>query len=133
MLLRIQYNNNPKTNAFKGGPNHLKKYERELKKHLGAWKWATIYAHGKGAGILYYYHHTTGMDRLNKKQYQAAINSEQINLYIVYTPEEKKRRGTEQGQSIPNKSLAQMRSYYTKGVAKVMAFRNNKLIETYPA
>ncbi len=133
MLLKIKFFDQSDAKPFKGGAHHTKKFERLLKKTLTKWHWATIYGHGPHSPILHYYHNSMGLNQLNKKQFLQALNSEQINLYIVYTPDEKKRRGSESGQSIPNKSLEAMASYYTKGVSKVMAYQNNELIQTYPS
>ena len=131
MLLKVKFNDQSEAKPFKGGPNHTKKYEILLKKTLNAWEWAVIYGHGVNAPILHYYHHTTGLNQLNLEQYQRALNSEKVNLYIVFTSQEKKRRGNDSGETVYNSTINAMASYFTKGVAKVMAYKNNKLVETY--
>lgn len=133
MLLKIKFNNQNEAKPFKGGQNHTIKYERLLKKTQSTWQWAVIYSHGSNSKILHYYHHATGLEQLTLERYKKALNSQKINLYIVFTPQEKRIRGIDSGETVLNSTLEEMPSYFKKGVAKIMAYQNNKLIQTYPA
>lgn len=130
MLLKIKFQDKIQAKPFKGGHNHTPKFERLLKKTQGQWTWATIYASGKNAEILHYYHFSKGLERLNLNQYKEALKGEKVNLYIIFNKEGKQQRGTEKGQTILNSTLEQMDNFINKNVLKIQAYKNNLLIKT---
>lgn len=131
MLLKIQFIDKLDATPFKGSKHFaVKNFEILLKKHLYKWEWAIIYDHKKNGQILYYYHHTTGLNRLDKKEYKEALNSGQIHLYIIYNAIGRKDRQTDSGQTIVNSSLEEMHTFCTRNVMQINAYQNNILIKT---
>lgn len=130
-LIRIKYDNAREEASLRGISTlegSITKFEANLKKNLGAWEYAIIYHKGNK---FHYYHHSTGVEKLDYEQYKKQINKTRINLYIVPTQEYKDRTGQQRFKPVYGAKIADMPNYYNDDVLKVLAYLNNRVIRTY--
>lgn len=130
-LLRTKYYNAEGEASLRGISTlegSISKFERNLKKNLGAWEYAIIYHNGEK---LHYYHNSTGVLKLDLEQYKKQLNKSRINLYLVPTQEYKNRTGQHRFKPVYGASIQDMPNYCNDDVLKVIAYLDNKVIRTY--
>lgn len=130
-LLKIKYDNAEGEASLRGSATlwgSIRNFEKNLRKNQGTWEYAVFYHNGKKE---HYYHHSTGIERLNVKEYNQQLNKTRINIYIVPTQEYKDRTGQQRFKPVYGAKIEDMPNYYNDDVLKVIAYLNNKPIRTY--
>lgn len=131
VLLKIKFYNNSDQIPFRGAKTFggsINNFEKLLKKHQGRWDYAIVYQDG---AISHYYHHSTGVNSIDKETYAQQLKETRVNLYIIPTQAYKHRTGIDRGKTICGASIEDMPQYDTADTLKIQAYVNNKLVATY--
>ncbi|WP_299368358.1 hypothetical protein [Winogradskyella sp.] len=123
-LLRIKFSDQIKANAFKGGKTleaSMKNFNRLLKKPN--WDWAVVHHNGEK---VHYFHSSKGAAPLTKEEFAACYTS----IYVVFTYEAKKRKGSDKGESHYGVQVQDIPNYLTDEVEKIIVYQNGKVIDT---
>lgn len=130
-LLRVKFFDNQEEKPFIGVKTieeSLRRFKIFLGKCTDKWEYATVYSNGT---LYCYFHKNKGVEELDKQQYIKEFKQSQINLYIVYKFEYKKRTGNNSGKSIFNSSIEDVKSLFNSDVEKILVYQNNQIISTY--
>lgn len=130
-LLRIKFFDNEEEKPFRGSKNleqTLRSFKAFLKKCATKWEYAIMY---KDGNIYCYFHKSEDTNELNKEQYIKCLRETQINLYVVYTLDYKRRVGSDKAKTILNSSIEDVKSLYNQDVEKILVYQNGKITATY--
>lgn len=131
ILLRVKFFDNTEEKPFLGSKTiekSLRSFKIFLNKCASKWEYAIAY---KDGSIYCYFHKNKGTEELDKQQYNNELQQSQINLYIVYNLDYKRRVGSDKGKPLFNMSIDDVKSLYTQDVEKILVYQNKKVVATY--
>lgn len=131
ILLRVKFFDNTEEKPFLGSKTiekSLRSFKIFLNKCADKWEYAIVYKDGI---IHSYFHKNKGTEEIDKQQYIKELQESQINLFIVYTLDYKRRVGSDKGKSIFNASIDDVKPLYTNDVEKILVYKNKAVIATY--
>jgi hypothetical protein len=128
----MYWKNRPEYNyGLKGGERELKRLERFMQNHIGQWQYAIVIDPRlpNGEGVIHYYLESQGTARLSKERYNQLLAKQEIPIYIVYTQEEKRRKGSDNGLAAKVNSLDEVASRYEPGkVDHILVYDQNRVM-----
>ncbi len=131
ILLKVKFFDNQDENPFRGSKHleqSLRSFKVFLNKCASKWEYAILY---KDGSIHSYFHKNKGTEQLDKEQYVKELQESQINLFIVYTLDYKRRVGSDKGKPIFNVSIDDVKIHYNQDVEKILVYQNKAIIATY--
>jgi len=131
---RIKYSIDGSTTTRLNMSNGIARLERVFlkQKQEGNWATAVLYCN-KTKQPLHYYHHQTGLQKLNKSQFASLLQQGQKSNYNIYiVPNEKAReKGQHTGERVKNVMLSDVDLYWSDLVQKICIYKGGSLCCEY--
>lgn len=103
--------------------------QRVLKKYLSSFDFAILYNKSNNE-ILHYYHHSKGIQQLDKAEYAKLVAGDSKTLFNLYLVPGRSLRtsGNIKGQSIFGVAKEDVAQYWNVDLAKILLYRGKKLV-----